>query len=58
MQVPTWTQSMFDSHATDWVFESQPRQTQFVKTDNDTYPAKRSATGVGAMSPRKQCVAR
>ena len=36
-----------------WVFESQPRQTLFVKTGSDRSTAKRSAIGVSVMgSPR------
>ena len=34
-----------------WMFESQQRQTLFVKTGRDSSTAKRSATGVSVTSP-------
>ena len=36
-----------------WVFESQPQQTQVVKTGCDSSPAKRSAIVVGVTGPRR-----
>ena len=36
-----------------WVFESQPRQSQVVKTGSDSSAVKRSVIAVGFMGPRK-----
>ena len=40
-------------NAEGWVFESQSRQTQFVKTGCDSSTAKRSATGAIVTGPRR-----
>ena len=42
----------FASHADGWVFESQPRQTEAVKTGIDSSTAKRLAIGVCVTGPR------
>ena len=34
-----------------WVFESQPQQTQVVKTGSDNSTAKRSAIGMSVTGP-------
>ena len=36
-----------------WVFESQPRQTQVVKTGSESSTAKPSAIGVSVTGPRR-----
>ena len=36
-----------------WVFESQQRQTQVVKTGSDSSTAKRSAIGMSVTGPRR-----
>ena len=36
-----------------WVFESQPLQTQVVKTGSDRSTVKRSALGVSVTCPRR-----
>ena len=38
--------------AAGWVFESQLRQTLVIKTGNDSFNAKRSATGVSVTGLR------
>ena len=43
----------FTPQAEGWVFESQPRQTQVVKTGSDSSTAKRSALGVSVTGPRR-----
>ena len=43
----------FAPQAEGWVFESQTRQTQAVKTGSDSYTAKRSAIGVSVTGPRR-----
>ena len=40
-------------HAEDGVFESQPRQTNVVKTGSDSSIAKRLALGVNVTGPRR-----
>ena len=40
-------------HAEGWVFESQPRQTNVVKTGSDSFIAKRLALGVNVTGPRR-----
>ena len=42
----------FAPQAEGWMFESQTRQTQAVKTGSDSYTAKRSAIGVSVTGPR------
>ena len=37
-----------------WVFESQTRQTQAVKTGSDSFTAKRSVIGVSVTGPRRR----
>ena len=48
--VAQWVRG-FPSQAEGWMFESQPRQTQVVKTGSDSSTAKRSAIGVNATGP-------
>ena len=43
----------FAPQAEGWVFESQSRQTQVVKTVSDISTAKRSALGVSVTGPRR-----
>ena len=43
----------FVSHAEGWVFESQQRQSQVVKTGSDSSTAKRSAVGVSTTGPQR-----
>ena len=50
--VAQWARA-FASHADGWVFESQPRQTQVVKTGRESSTAKRSAVGVSVTGPRR-----
>ena len=46
--------SPFASNAKGWVFESQPGQTSVVKIGSkSSTTAKRSATGVSVMGPRR-----
>ena len=44
---------VFTYHAKGCVFESQPRQTQVVKTGIDRSTAKHSTTGVSVTGPRR-----
>ena len=41
------------TQAEGWVFESQPRQTEVVKTYSDSSTAKRSELGVSATGHRR-----
>ena len=50
---PRWQCSQFALHADGLVFEFRPQQTQVIKTDSDSSPAKRFATGVSGMGPRR-----
>ena len=43
----------FSPPAEGWVFESEPRQTQVIKTGSDNSTAKRSAIGASVTGPRK-----
>ena len=43
----------FPLQAEGWVFESQPRQTLFVKTSNASFIANRSAKGVSVTGSRR-----
>ena len=45
--------SAFAPQAEGLVFESQPRQTQVVKTGSDSSIVKRSALGVSVTGPRR-----
>ena len=42
---------VFAPQAEGWVFESQSRQTLVGSTGSDSFTAKRSARGVGAIGP-------
>ena len=43
----------FNLHATGWMLESQPQQTEVVKTGGDISTARRSAIVVSVMEPRR-----
>ena len=50
--VAQWVR-VFAPKAEGWVFESQQRQTQVVKTGSDSSTAKRSAIGMSVTGPRR-----
>ena len=50
--VAQWVR-VFAPQAEGWVFESQQRQTQVVKTGSDSSTAKRSAIGMSVTGPRR-----
>ena len=50
--VAQWVKA-FASYAESWVFESQPRQTQVVKTVSDSSTAKRSEAGVSVTGSQR-----
>ena len=49
--VAQWVRE-FAPQAEGWVFESQPRKTQVIKTGSDSYNAKHSALGATVTGPR------
>ena len=50
--VAQWVR-VFAPQGEGWVFESQPRQIQVVKTGSDSSTAKQSITGVSVTGPRR-----